>query len=47
MERVTSIINLGLLCIGMMKKEGTPKYERAIQNANNLKALREPTKDMY
>ena len=46
-ERVMSIINLGLQCIGMMRKEGSPEFEKAIKNAKNLKALREASKETH
>ena len=46
-ERVMSIINLDLQCIDMMRKEGSPEFEKAIKNANNLKALQEASKETY
>ena len=46
-ERVMSIINLGLQCIGMMCQEGSPEFEKAIKNANNLKSLREVVKGKF
>ena len=46
-ERIMSVINLGLQCVGMMRKEGSPEFEKAIKNANNLNALREATNIKY
>ena len=40
-ERIMSIVNLGLQCVGMMRKEGSPEFERAIKHANNLSQVRE------
>ena len=31
-----SIVNLGLQCIGIMHKEGSPEFERAVKHSNNL-----------
>lgn len=42
-ERIMSIVNLGLQCVGIMRKEGSEKFERAIKYASNLKQLREAT----
>lgn len=42
-----SVINLGLQCVGMMRKEGSSEFEKAIENANNLNAVREATKQSY
>ena len=46
-ERIMSAINLGLQCVGMMRKEGSSEFEKAIKNANNLNAVREATKQSY
>ena len=32
-ERIMSVINLGLQCVGMMRKEGSTDFEKAIKNA--------------
>ena len=46
-ERVMSVINLGLQCVGVMRTEGSSDFEKAIKNANNLKALRRATEENY
>ena len=46
-ERIMSVINLGLQCVGMMRKEGSTDFEKAIKNANNLKAVRAAVKEKY
>ena len=38
-----SIVNLGIQCVGVMRKEGSEVFERAIKYASNLKQLREAT----
>ena len=38
-ERIMSIVNLGLQCVGIMRKEGTAGFEAAIKSANNLHQL--------
>ena len=40
-ERIMSIVNLGLQCVGMMRTEGSQEFERAIKYAKNLSQLRE------
>ena len=42
-----SVINLGLQCVGMMRKEGSTDFEKAIKNANNLKAVCAAVKEKY
>ena len=42
-ECIMSIVNLGLQCVGVMRKEGSEEFERAIKYASNLKQLREAT----
>ena len=42
-ECIMSIVNLGLQCVGVMRKEGSEVFERAIKYASNLKQLREAT----
>jgi len=44
-ERIMSVINLGLQCIGIMCSEGSVEFEKAIKNANNLKALRRASEE--
>ena len=39
-ERIMSVINLGLQCIGI-------EFEKAIKNANSLKALRKATEENH
>ena len=46
-ERIMSVINLGLQCVGMMRKESSSEFEKAIKNANNLSAVLEATKQSY
>ena len=40
MERIMSIVNLGLQCVGLMREEGAASFEAAIKNSNNLHQLR-------
>ena len=40
MERIMSIVNLGLQCVGLMREEGTAGFEEAIKSSNNLHQLR-------
>lgn len=44
---IMSLINLGLQCVGMMWKEGSLEFEKAIKNANSLNAVREAAKERY
>ena len=46
-ERIMSVINLGLQCVGIMRSEGCVEFEKAIKNANNLKALRRASEENY
>ena len=39
-ERIMSIINLGLQCVGIMRKEMTPETEASIASCNNMAQLR-------
>lgn len=39
-ERIMSIVNLGLQCVGLMREEGSAEFEAAIKNSNNLCKLR-------
>ena len=39
-ERIMSIINLGLQCVGIMRKEMTPETEASIASCNNMAHLR-------
>lgn len=39
-ERIMSIVNLGLQCIGLMRSKLTDDFEGAVKNCNNLKQLR-------
>ena len=38
-ERIMSIVNLGLQCVGIMRKEGNTDFERSIKHANNLEQV--------
>ena len=38
-ERMMSIVNLGLQCVGIMRTKGSDEFEQAIKNANNLHQL--------
>ena len=40
-ERVMSLLNVGLQCVGMMRTKMSDEFESAICNANNLQQLRE------
>ena len=40
-ERIMSILNLGLQCVGLMRAKMSDDFESAIANANNLKQLRQ------
>lgn len=44
-ERIMSIVNLGLQCVGMMRREGSNNFERSVKNANNLEEVRKATSD--
>ena len=46
-ERIMSVLNLGLQCVGMMRKEGSPEFEKAIKNANSINAVREAAKEQF
>lgn len=46
-EWIMSVINLGLQCVGMMRKEASAAFEKAIKNANNLKAIRSAVNENY
>ena len=37
-ERIISVINLGLQCVGIMR-QGSSEFKKAIKNANNLNAV--------
>ena len=39
-ERIMSVINLGLWCVRMMCQEGSSEFEKVIKTASSLKALR-------
>ena len=39
-ERIMSIVNLGIQCIGIMRKQMGDEFESAISSAKNLKGLR-------
>ena len=39
-ERIMSIMNLGLQCVGMMRKEMTPEFKASIASYNNMAQLR-------
>ena len=39
-------MNLGLQCVGMMRKEGSNDFERSVKHANNLEQVRKATSDL-
>ena len=39
-ERVMSLLNLGLQCVGLMRKEMPTQYEMAIKNCNSMAEIR-------
>ena len=39
-ERIMSIINLGLQCVGIMRKEKTPETEASVASCNNMDQLK-------
>ena len=39
-DRVMSTLNLGLQCIGMMRKAGSELFEKEMTQCDNMKALR-------
>jgi len=39
-ERAMSLLNLGLQCVGLMRREGSELFERDMVQCGNLKALR-------
>ena len=39
-ERIMSIVNVGLQCVGIMRQEGSEAFEAAIKTSNNLNQLR-------
>ena len=39
-ERVMSLLNLGLQCVGLMRKEMPTQYEMAIKNCNSMADIR-------
>ena len=39
-ERIMSIVNVGLQCVGMMRRECSKDFEAAIKKCNNLNQLR-------
>ena len=43
-ERIMSIVNPGLQCVGIMRKEVTPETEAFISNYNNMVQLKEVSK---
>jgi hypothetical protein len=45
-ERIMSIVNLGLQSVGIMRREGSENFERAIKYAKNLSQLREATSQL-
>lgn len=40
-ERIMSVVNLGLQCIAIMRQKGSEDFEKAIASCNNLKKIRE------
>ena len=45
-ERVMSIVNLGMQCIGIMREKMGDDFEQAVKNANNLKDIRKNCSEM-
>ena len=43
-ERIMNVINLGLQCVGLMRKEGSSDFEKAIKNENNSNAVCEASR---
>ncbi|XP_065883057.1 uncharacterized protein [Dysidea avara] len=39
-ERAMSLLNLGLQCVGMMRREGSESFEREMAQCGNMKAIR-------
>ena len=46
-ERVMSLLNLGLQCIGMMRREGSELFEKEMSKCGNMKALINPFDTVY
>ena len=42
-ERIMSIVNLGIQCVGLMRAKRSDEFEAAICNCNNLQQLRQAT----
>ena len=42
-ERIMSILNLGIQCVGLMRTKQSEDFESAISNCNNLQQLRQAT----
>ena len=40
-------MNLGLLCVGVMRTEGSEEFKRSIKHANNLLQIREAFSNYY
>ena len=40
MERIMSLLNLGLQCIGLLRKKMDDGYESAVANCNSIAQLR-------
>ena len=45
-ERMMSIVNLGLQCVGMIRREGSDNFERRVKHANNLEEVRKATSEL-
>ena len=45
-ERIMSIINLGLQCVGMMRGQMSPEHEAAVLRCNNMSQLRQAGEKM-
>ena len=43
-ERIMNVINLCLQCVGLMRKEGSSDFEKAIKNENNSNAVCEASR---
>ena len=44
-ERIMSIVNLGMQCIGIMREKMSEEFEKAVGSSNNLKDLRSRSVD--
>jgi hypothetical protein len=40
-ERIMSIVNLGMQCVGVMRSKGSDVFENVLEKCNNLKEIRQ------